>query len=239
MARIKELLALSPYLTGVAIVLGIIFDLGYFWAIDINFYTFFSIDEHLLFSIEALPFSILIVIAAFFIEILSRIEPKVKSALRSIGVLGHPASGDVKPISQSKRIWTIHALGFFALNIIFIAEYFLFDFYSKIAWIGFNFIFLTLMLSNLIAMRAPPERRGDVFIATSLFSCAPICIFLLGLGMGDSYINREDQLHSISGICDSCSIVRFGKNGILFTHGRGTLFFRELSDFHGASKLIK
>src|SRR5664279_4136558 len=42
-------------------VLAIIYDTGFFWGLDLAFFTFFSIAEHLLFALEAIPITLLIV----------------------------------------------------------------------------------------------------------------------------------------------------------------------------------
>jgi hypothetical protein len=44
-------------LTPAIVLLGITFDVGYFWGLDINIYTLFTLSEHLLFAVEALPFA--------------------------------------------------------------------------------------------------------------------------------------------------------------------------------------
>ena len=55
----KDILLLIPVLgSGLAIV----FDVGYFSGIDINFFTLFSLNEHIVFSLEALPPSLIAVL---------------------------------------------------------------------------------------------------------------------------------------------------------------------------------
>jgi hypothetical protein len=46
----KEALVLIPLIGSV---LALTYDVGYFYGIDINFFTFFSVTEHLVFAIEA------------------------------------------------------------------------------------------------------------------------------------------------------------------------------------------
>jgi hypothetical protein len=48
----RELLVLIP-LVGTA--LAVAFDVGYFTGVDINFFTFFSLSEHIVFALEVLP----------------------------------------------------------------------------------------------------------------------------------------------------------------------------------------
>jgi hypothetical protein len=55
----KEMLVFFP-LVGTAIAL--FFDVGYFQAVDLDLFTLFSLSEHILFSIEALPLTLFILL---------------------------------------------------------------------------------------------------------------------------------------------------------------------------------
>src|SRR5260370_36792114 len=50
-----ELLSYVPFVYGLGAILALSFDVGYFSAVNINWFTFFSLSEHLLFALEALP----------------------------------------------------------------------------------------------------------------------------------------------------------------------------------------
>jgi hypothetical protein len=51
-----------PYGTYLALILAFMFNIGYFAPIDIRLFTLFSLSEHLLFSIEAIPIAFLVFI---------------------------------------------------------------------------------------------------------------------------------------------------------------------------------
>lgn len=51
----KEYVFLVPLICSA---LALSFDVGYFWELDINFFTMFSLQEHLVFSLEVLPTAI-------------------------------------------------------------------------------------------------------------------------------------------------------------------------------------
>lgn len=57
-------------LAGTAI--AIAFDVGYFYGIDINFFTLFSFTEHISFAFEAMPVAIVILVVALFIDALTQ-----------------------------------------------------------------------------------------------------------------------------------------------------------------------
>jgi hypothetical protein len=71
----KERSELNPLSYGFYLValLALIFDVGYFGAIDINLFTNFSISEHFLFSVEALPTALLVVFAFLGIYFLMKL----------------------------------------------------------------------------------------------------------------------------------------------------------------------
>jgi hypothetical protein len=52
----KELLVLLPLLGSL---LALTFDVGYFWGTDINFFSVFSISEHITFAVQVLPAAII------------------------------------------------------------------------------------------------------------------------------------------------------------------------------------
>src|SRR5262249_33909498 len=52
----KTMLVAFPIILGAT---GMAFDVGYFAQIDLHFFTVFTLSEHLLFSIEALPFALI------------------------------------------------------------------------------------------------------------------------------------------------------------------------------------
>jgi hypothetical protein len=52
--------------------LAVLFDAGYFWAVEINFFTLFTLSEHIVFAIQALPF---VIFTMFMAMILWTIDP--------------------------------------------------------------------------------------------------------------------------------------------------------------------
>jgi hypothetical protein len=52
--------------------LAVLFDAGYFWAVEINLFTLFTLSEHIVFAIQALPF---VIFTMFMAMILWTIDP--------------------------------------------------------------------------------------------------------------------------------------------------------------------
>jgi hypothetical protein len=55
MPNLEQLIKWAPVASLIAFGAGLCFEDGYFSGMDINMYTFFSLSEHVLFSIEAIP----------------------------------------------------------------------------------------------------------------------------------------------------------------------------------------
>jgi hypothetical protein len=56
--ELKMAAATIPLVSGVLLTLGFAFDAGYFWALDVNMMTMFTISEHILFALQAMPMAI-------------------------------------------------------------------------------------------------------------------------------------------------------------------------------------
>lgn len=77
----KELVVLIP-LIGTAIAMS--YDVGYFWGIDINLFTLFSVTEHIVFALQAAPFALGV---AFVLVVLvsARLDVAVGTAVAEVG----------------------------------------------------------------------------------------------------------------------------------------------------------
>jgi hypothetical protein len=85
---------IRPYLASAPFILAAIaisFDVGSFYAVDINSFTFFSLSEHILFALEALPIAmvILLVIIVMLPAAQSRfqLKPRVQQPLKGFSKL--------------------------------------------------------------------------------------------------------------------------------------------------------
>jgi hypothetical protein len=54
-SNLKEIAVLVPVFGST---IAVTYDVGFFWGLDINYFTLFSLTEHLVFAIEALPFAL-------------------------------------------------------------------------------------------------------------------------------------------------------------------------------------
>jgi hypothetical protein len=66
----KKYLSIENYFTYIpllAAILALSIDVGFFYAFEINFFTLFSLSEHVLFALEVLPVAIIVLFAATFL----------------------------------------------------------------------------------------------------------------------------------------------------------------------------
>jgi hypothetical protein len=79
----KSLSRYIPYYPLIAATIAVSFDVGCFYAIDISFFTLFSLSEHIVFALEALPIALIILLLITIIlpAMLSRSLPNRPSTV--------------------------------------------------------------------------------------------------------------------------------------------------------------
>jgi hypothetical protein len=81
--QLKSVMLVIPLIGGI---IAIAYDVGYFYGVDINYFTVFSLAEHLVFALETAPFSIIMAfcLVALWTIRSQRQESKGSSARRQI-----------------------------------------------------------------------------------------------------------------------------------------------------------
>jgi hypothetical protein len=83
----KDYVVLLPVL---ASAMAVTYDVGYFGALDISYFSFFSLSEHIVFAIQALPFAIIAAMAVLYVTNfwMARLRPlKLKPSVTTILVV--------------------------------------------------------------------------------------------------------------------------------------------------------
>ena len=57
-------------LAGTALV--VMYDVGFFWSIDVRFFTFFNLSEHAVFALQAIPLALVLLVAMVIETVLLR-----------------------------------------------------------------------------------------------------------------------------------------------------------------------
>jgi hypothetical protein len=214
-----KILALVPIL---AVALAVTFDAGYFWGVDINFFTLFSLSEHLVFAIEAIPyvFGIMFICSLFlplFVWIMRDTEPKT----------------DKLPRRQKWALIVILALH----ALIFAFVVWQRDYVLIAIDLGLSAVILAVFLARHLLL---PTYRRELFLGYWVASSF-IISFVIGYNIGDEYLHEtEFHPHSIH-LKDSTTIVgrivRSGDRGILFVESkRNSLQFIRLEQMISISR---
>ncbi|MBI5313368.1 MAG: hypothetical protein HZB28_09680 [Methylocystis sp.] len=162
---------ITGLISAVAVSVAVTFNLGYFYGIDINLFTLFSLSEHILFAVEALPIAFIIVTMVFvFFNYFSTFMKKSTSTLGRIGLNKIYGRFGI----SSRDGVALSALLIYCIYIILLFIYIIY--YAK----AFRYIFLELIwpLLAIIAVRKFDKRYKFVASFLLLFLLAVSFAFL-------------------------------------------------------------
>jgi hypothetical protein len=204
--------------TGV-VLLAVFFDVGYFSAIDINFFTLFSISEHMLFSLEALPYAVTFFTAALFGDSI------VQGPVRPIERFAEAVS-DLK----KRKIYIKALVVVFASAYIFL-----------IIYIGISMHWLIIVIIPLAALALIYRRFSYVsYVFRSAFFL--VSSFAIGAAIANAYTRTDQEaFHKIymkDASVVSGRVIRSGNNGLLyFDTAIGEIIFTKWEAIESIAKI--
>lgn len=212
----ERMTAVIPLMT---LGLAITFDTGYFWGLDINFFTLFSLSEHLVFAMQAVPFVLAIILISFLTLPLF------------VRLLLLPAESEETIKQSKKRFWL--TVGFYAFLILQIVFLYL---TGESAFLVAAIFFLALTVAIEFVPRVAWQQFGNYrnyVLAVYMLTSTLLFSFAFGYTEGNGYLNEKGyHPHSVSlkgsGLPISGRIVRSGERGILFIEYKSNVlrFFR-------------
>jgi hypothetical protein len=156
----KELLLFVPLLgSGLAIT----FDVGYFAGIGLQFFTFFSLTEHIGFAVQALPFAL---ISAALFAVFIPYQSRLLAARRT------------NPPPRRKRILEVIILVPFLLSLVLFGSVVL-AFFTKTYWVLVSVIIAGSVMGYLIA-----EQKSISAWAITSIAILTLVAFALGHDWG-------------------------------------------------------
>jgi hypothetical protein len=213
--QFTKFLALAT--TGAAAV-AVAFDVGYFWGLDINMFTIFSISEHILFSFEALP---LAAGCLFSLVIIRSMVPVLSNKLIMPFIDSH---NEVS--SRRRRAQTLVIL----LIMLLIITIIILTLYINKLYIIFLFqpiLFLILLINvNKIENKLYIIEYMFIYTTFFIFSC------IQGAIIAQRYTAYDaEALHKITTndhITLDGRLIRSGEKGVLFfdTEKKQVVFLR-------------
>jgi hypothetical protein len=195
----KDYLGLASFMLTAG---ALTFDVGYFSGVDINFFTLFSVTEHILFALEALPLVFIIIYVG--------------------AMIGHIVIDARKTFSFSlaSMIGWITSLSIGWQVLRFLVAF--------VLWLGLALLFYRFRTEALPALLAggflatvivSPEVLGDRRIALPFVAAVGLfVVFFIGRWTAREYIASEvtdHQLRTPEGTV-SGRIIRSGERGLLF-----------------------
>jgi hypothetical protein len=183
----KEALVVVPLIGSV---LAITYDVGYFYGVDIYFFTFFSVTEHLVFAMEAVPIAFIL---AVFITFLVGTD-------RGRKYLDIEAE---KATKRPRQPWFTYltAAGCVGLALM----------YGHASIIG---ALVAGIVTGYLYTVSPPRN----VVLTSTGAAVLFVAWTYGFDMGHSYLKQGDASHSIQtgNQALAVNIIRSGDKGVLY-----------------------
>jgi hypothetical protein len=211
-----EKLSYEKYLTAVPILgtsAAVLFDVGYFWGAGaINYFTFFSLTEHITFAIEALPYAIFILVANFFwaaaaIRLVHGKRASLSPGMRYADLGASQREELIRKAGRNSMLSSIILLAGVALA----AGYLWYD----QAYRGMIF-FLSVGTLTVIDLLAP--REWFTSMTTSTLLLGGIGALLIGHFFGDQYVTINSNIAVITLKAAppiQAKIIRAGERAIL------------------------
>jgi hypothetical protein len=205
----EKFLPVAP-LAGASIAL--FFDVGYFYGVGIDYFTLFSLTEHIGFALEALPAALIISICGIFLDALIE-APTNWSRIRAV-VKGEYTFPKKDLSSQLRRIIWVMAI-FVLLSAASLAYLWHLGFLRIFV---LEFVFVVMVV---ITMSASDRWYSSRPIFLLVVGCT--ASLLLGEFFGHRYVESpiaHDTIALKSGDVISASVIRSGERGILYAKPR-------------------
>jgi hypothetical protein len=175
----KYLSRYIPYYPLIAATVAVSFDVGCFYAIDISFFTLFSLSEHIVFALEALPiaFVILLIIMIFLPAMLSRFQPTITTA------------------TPKQKLIAIVILVPFSVAVILFVIYVLYDIWRTSP--ALLVMLVILILPVIGAFIIVPSFR-QLYVGASAIGICIILSFSFGTAFGIGRISNLHQTNTVN-----------------------------------------
>jgi hypothetical protein len=206
----KEHLA---YISLLGATVAFTFDVGCFSAIGINFFTLFSLSEHLVFAIQALPIALLMLFALSALAVVMGAKP-------------WPPPRDIKNVSKGRRIAAFIIVCLLFLGLL---SYLVLALYNNPIMLIIAMV-LAVLGFGLLVLKPVYKPLFTAFMAIFV---ANWVAFIFGYQLGTSYLSKDDISKGL--MSTGFNVVEFKdgasiKGRIMRSGDRGVLLYDPASD---------
>jgi hypothetical protein len=203
----KDVLIAAPVLISAV---AISFDVGYFLGLDLNYFTLFSLSEHILFAFEALPLAFVLfgMFIPWYAPLFAPRETGVASDDPTINLVA----------SEQKSLWSrivnwIHSKYVLEIGTV------LFALVSEYFFEGRGTVVSIVLLAILLIRRSAIWFVANPVVAASYAAiCLMVLVNAVGYDIAKTYVKGDTPLESasIDNVERHGRLIRAGERGILF-----------------------
>jgi len=202
----KEMLVFIPL---VGTVIAISFDVGYFSGIDINFFTLFSLTEHVVFALEASPFALAAAVAV-------TLAVKLRVGETLIEKLSKSKSDEklIEKLSKSKSRSKIEIVVLVTLMVAGLAIIALSFYLTHFFWM----VFVALLAGGVVSWvkhRTLPKATLYSIVGVLVITAA----FVWGYDIAADYTTNNKVVHhsiQFENETHEVNLIRSGDRGVLY-----------------------
>lgn len=216
MSKDESTLSLDKFLPAIPLAgtaLAVVFDVGYFWGIGIDFFTFFSLTEHIIFALEALPIAIAIVVVAIIVDALPPNKARKAREQTVDGSLDRAVERIFALKAQLERSRV--RLRWVHIGLFVTGGLALWYFAHTGAWRTFV-VASAMLLTTLLSIIAPSRWYSSSH--ASLSFVAVLCTLLIGEFLGAMFATGKTTSYSVMLKSDEArplNVSRSGERGVL------------------------
>jgi hypothetical protein len=207
---LKELAVFVPVL-GTAI--AITYDVGFFWGLDINYFTLFSLTEHLVFALEALPIALSLSFVSTALFVTFKVADQRDNEKIAREMLSLTAQEQLEWLREEMARRRRSALMWAGISLAWtIAASFISALLSLIVLVVCVALYTVGLVFYTNILRSP------FMVATYGVVVSLLTTFAVGIDVQERFVRRGKVAHTVS-LEDSelkGRIVRAGDRGILF-----------------------
>lgn len=211
--------------------IAVSFDVGYFNGASIDYFTMFSLTEHICFALEALPFGLVVGILCMYCDAI--VDYSLSFSKEAEGDLETRSAAELRREIKrlTRSIWRRRIVSFIAA-VLFAA------YLWHLGW--FRVLALCVIIYGFMMIRRLKSQRWYMATELMLFVVVSVGAFLFGEFSASNYIRRTpayDKITLKEGDPITGSVIRAGERGVFYAvPEQGTVAFLQWDNIRSLSR---